>query len=54
MTKKLFTLCALSLVAALAWGQSPVVKVEGGQVQGVASASGNCVPGHPIRSTSCG
>ena len=39
MTKKLFALCALSLMAALAWGQSPVVKVEGGLVQGVASAS---------------
>ena len=39
MTKKLFALCALSLVAALAWGQSPVVKIEGGLVQGVASAS---------------
>ena len=34
MTKKLFALYALSLMAALAWGQ-----VEGGLVQGVASAS---------------
>lgn len=39
MTKKQFLLCALSLMTALAWGQSPVVKVEGGLVQGVASAS---------------
>ena len=30
MTKKLFALCVLSLIAALAWGQSPVVKVEEG------------------------
>ena len=39
MNKKLFTFCVLSLMAALAWGQSPVVKVEGGLLQGVASAS---------------
>jgi para-nitrobenzyl esterase len=39
MTKKLFALCAWSLMAALAWGQNPVVKVEGGMVQGVVSAS---------------
>ena len=39
MTKKLFVLCALSLMTALAWGQSPIIKVEGGQVQGVPSAT---------------
>ena len=33
MNKKLFTLCALSLTAALTWGQSPIITVEGGQVQ---------------------
>ena len=37
--KKLFVICVLSLMTALAWGQSDVVKVECGQVQGVASAS---------------
>ena len=50
MTKKLFTLCALSLVTALAWGQSPVVKVEGGLVQGVSSASSD-VTGRPVLTT---
>ena len=29
----------MSLVTALAWGQSPAIRVEGGLVQGVASAS---------------
>ena len=38
MTKKLFALCTLSLMAALAWGQSPVVKVEGGLVQGLPAS----------------
>ena len=30
---------ALCLVAALAWGQSPTIKVEGGMIQGVPSAA---------------
>ena len=34
-------LLAVTLMATLAWGQSPVVKVEGGYVQGVSSASDN-------------
>ena len=50
MTKKPFLLCVLSLLAALAWGQSPVVKVEGGLVQGVASASSD-VTGRPVLTT---
>ena len=50
MSKKLFALCALSLMAALAWGQSPVVKVEGGLVQGVASTSSD-VTGRPVLTT---
>ena len=39
MTKKQLMSMAVSMTAALAWGQTPVVAVEGGQVQGVASAS---------------
>ena len=32
-------LLSVSMVAALAWGQNPVVKVEGGMIQGVPSAA---------------
>ena len=32
-------LLSVSMVAALAWGQNPVVKVEGGMIQGVSSAA---------------
>ena len=39
MMKKLLSLFTAFLLTALAWGQSPVVKVEGGRLQGVASAS---------------
>ena len=34
-----FALLSLSMVTALAWGQSPVVTVEGGMIQGVPSAA---------------
>ena len=37
--KKQLTILAVSLMAALAWGQSSIVKVEGGMVQGVPSAT---------------
>ncbi len=39
MNKKALTLCAMCLTAAFAWGQTPPVKVEGGLIQGIASAS---------------
>ncbi len=39
MINKLLSLCAMSLITAIAWGQSPTIKVEGGLVQGVTSAS---------------
>ncbi|MCR5469842.1 MAG: carboxylesterase family protein [Prevotella sp.] len=32
-------LLAVSLMTTLAWGQGPVVKVEGGMIQGVPSAA---------------
>ena len=37
--KKQIVLLAVSLMTALAWGQSPAVKVEGGMIQGVPSAA---------------
>lgn len=40
-SSKQLALFAVTLMATLAWGQSPVVKVEGGYVQGVSSASDN-------------
>ncbi len=36
---KKIALFAASMMAALAWGQSPVVNVEGGSIQGMASAA---------------
>ena len=39
--KKLSTLLIVSMMAALVWGQEPIVKVEGGYVQGVPSATSN-------------
>ncbi len=39
MINKLLSLCAMSLISAISWGQSPTIKVEGGLVQGVPSAS---------------
>jgi len=39
MIKRHVTLLTIILMASLAWGQNPVVKVEGGLVQGILSAS---------------
>ncbi|MCR4852343.1 MAG: carboxylesterase family protein [Prevotella sp.] len=39
MSKKFLVLFALNMMSVLAWGQAPVVEVEGGRIQGVASAS---------------
>ena len=39
MFGKRFVLLALSMTAVLAWGQTPVVKVEGGNIQGIPSAA---------------
>lgn len=39
MINKQLALYAVSMIAAFAWGQSPIVKVEGGLLQGVTSAS---------------
>ena len=36
---KKIALFAASMMAALAWGQSPVVNVEGGSIQGMTSAA---------------
>ena len=41
MIKKIMTIWALSMMVALSWGQTPVVSVEGGDVQGVSSALGD-------------
>ena len=37
--KKQLALLAGCLMTALAWGQSPTIKVEGGMIQGVSSAA---------------
>ena len=37
--KKQLAILAMSMISILTWGQSPIVKVEGGKVQGVSSAS---------------
>ena len=39
MNRREIVLCIVCLVATIAWGQGPIVKVEGGQIQGVPSAS---------------
>ena len=39
MIKKQLLLLSVSMMALLAWGQTPIVKVEGGNIQGVSSAS---------------
>lgn len=39
MNKRQLALSVIIMVATFVWGQSPIVKVEGGYVQGVASAS---------------
>ena len=39
MNSRRIVLCIVCLMAAIAWGQQPVVKVEGGQIQGIPSAS---------------
>ena len=39
MFKKISALLVVSLMVVLAWGQTPIVKVEGGLVQGVPSKS---------------
>ena len=39
MNCRKIALCIVCLVATIAWGQGPVVKVEGGQIQGIPSAS---------------
>ena len=37
--RKQIAILAFCLMTALAWGQSPAVKVEGGMIQGVPSAA---------------
>ena len=39
MKKRFFALLGVILVAAVTWGQRPVVKVEGGMIKGVPSAA---------------
>ena len=39
MDRRKIALCIVCLVATYAWGQGPIVKVEGGQIQGIPSAS---------------
>ena len=39
MNCRKIALCIVCLMAAIAWAQGPVVKVEGGQIQGIPSAS---------------
>ena len=39
MNKRQLALSVIAMVVTFVWGQSPIVKVEGGYVQGVASAS---------------
>ena len=38
-----FALLSMSMVAALAWGQKPVVQVEGGMIQGVPSSASEVI-----------
>ena len=43
MDSRKIVLCIVCLMAAIAWGQQPVVKVEGGQIQGIPSASSGII-----------